>query len=229
DSSLLSNPQTEQTSIPLLFACTASAKTVVANPLQHLSNLTHDILHAIINLDSPPHPDIQNNKIYVMHTLAASLSACIYQCLCGGQANSASMQTNPFTGMVYQSVLLIHRQPIRTTSLDEAVIPNTSPTHWPGITSLIRLLNSAGEEAQPGLTILLCEILTAVYLSLFSHGLATHSSQELFCVVAHPLNDKMWSAVYGGGARIPCRGQMPVKPVTGKYFSIPSPHQFWIE
>ncbi|XP_077318349.1 dmX-like protein 1 isoform X1 [Lithobates pipiens] len=214
DSSLLSNPQTEQTSIPLLFACTASAKIVVANPLQHLSNLTHDILHAIINLDSPPHPDIQNNKIYVMHSLAASLSACIYQCLCGGQANSASMQTNPFTGMVYQSVLLIHRQPMRTTSLDEAVIPNTSPTHWPGITSLIRLLNSAGEEAQPGLTILLCEILTAVYLSLFSHGLATHSSQELFCVVAHPLNDKMWSAVYGGGARIPCRGQMPVKPVT---------------
>ncbi|XP_018412810.1 PREDICTED: dmX-like protein 1 [Nanorana parkeri] len=214
DSSLLSNPQTEQTSVPLLFACTASAKTVVANPLQHLSNLTHDILHAIINLDSPPHPDIQNNKIYVMHTLAASLSACIYQCLCGGQVNSASMQTNPFTGMVYQSVLLIHRQPMRTTSLDEAVIPNTSPTHWPGISSLIRLLNSAGEEAQPGLTILLCEILTAVYLSLFSHGLATHSSQELFCVVAHPLNDKMWSAVYGGGARIPCRGQMPVKPVT---------------
>ncbi|KAM5192027.1 dmX-like protein 1 [Mantella aurantiaca] len=214
DSSVLANPQTEQTSIPLLFACTASAKIVVANPLQHLSNLTHDILHATINLDSPPHPDIRNNKIYVMHTLAASLSACIYQCLCGGQANSASTQTNPFTGMVYQSVLLIHRQPMRTTSLDEAVIPNTLPTNWPGITSLIRLLNSAGEEAQPGLTILLCEILTAVYLSLFSHGLATHSSQELFCVVAHPLNDKMWSAVYGGGARIPCRGQMPVKPVT---------------
>ncbi|KAM9329747.1 LOW QUALITY PROTEIN: dmX-like protein 1 [Gastrophryne carolinensis] len=225
ETSLLSNPQTEQTSIPLLFACTASAKTVVANPLQHLSNLTHDILHAIINLDSPPHPDIQNKTVYVMHTLAASLSACIYQCLCGGQANSASQQTNPFTGMVYQSVLLINRLPVRTTSMDEAVIPNTSPNHWPGITALIRLLNSAGEEAQPGLTILLCEILTAVYLSLFSHGLATHSSQELFCVVAHPLNDKMWSAVYGGGARIPCRGQMPVKQVTGKYFSIPSPHQ----
>lgn len=84
-----------------------------------------------------------------------------------------------------------------------------------GISSLIRLLNSAGEEAQPGLTILLCEILTAVYLSLFIHGLATHSSQELFCIVAHPLGDKMWSAVFGGGARIPCRGQMPVKPVTG--------------
>ncbi|XP_056393355.1 dmX-like protein 1 isoform X2 [Hyla sarda] len=223
DTSLISNPQTEQTSIPLLLACTASAKTVVANPLLHLSNLTHDILHAIINLDSPPHPDVRNNKIYVMHTLAASLSACIYQCLCGAPASSSSLQTNPFTGMVYQSVLLIQRQPLR--NVDEAVIPNTSPTHWPGISSLIRLLNSAGEEAQPGLTILLCEILTAVYLSLFIHGLATHLSQELFCTVAHPLGDKMWSAVFGGGARIPCRGQMPVKPVTGKYFSIPSPHQ----
>ncbi|XP_063820250.1 dmX-like protein 1 isoform X2 [Pseudophryne corroboree] len=225
DCVVISNPQTEQTSIPLLFACTASAKIVVANPLLHLTNLTHDILHAIVKLDSPPHPDVRHNKIYVMHTLAASLSACIYQCLCGGQANSSSLPTNPFTGMVYQSVLLIQRQPLRTTSLDEAVIPNTSPTHWPGISALIRLLNSAGEETQPGLTILLCEILTAVYLSLFIHGLATHSSQELFCIVAHPLSDKMWSAVFGGGARIPCRGQMPVKPVKGKYFSIPSPHQ----
>lgn len=57
-----SNIVSEQSTIPLLFACTASAKTVVANPLLHLSNLTHDILHAIISLDSPPHPDVQNNK-----------------------------------------------------------------------------------------------------------------------------------------------------------------------
>lgn len=60
-----SNPPPEQSSIPLLFACTASAKTVVANPLLHLGNLTHDILHAIINLDSPPHPDTQNSKVCI--------------------------------------------------------------------------------------------------------------------------------------------------------------------
>lgn len=58
-----SSPPPEQSSIPLLFACTASAKTVVANPLLHLASLTHDILHAIINLDSPPHPDTQNSKV----------------------------------------------------------------------------------------------------------------------------------------------------------------------
>ncbi|XP_073077690.1 dmX-like protein 1 isoform X10 [Manis javanica] len=199
-------PLSEQTSVPLLFACTASAKTVVANPLLHLSNLTHDILHAIINFDSPPHPDIQSNKVYVMHTLAASLSACIYQCLCGSH-NYSSFQTNQFTGMVYQTVLLPHRHSLKTGSLDEAITPNTSPAQWPGITSLIRLLNSSGEEAQSGLTVLLCEILTAVYLSLFIHGLATHSSNELYRIVAHPLNEKMWSAVFGGGAHVPSKEQ----------------------
>uniref|UniRef100_A0A8B9J3P7 Dmx like 1 n=1 Tax=Amazona collaria TaxID=241587 RepID=A0A8B9J3P7_9PSIT len=193
-----SSPLPEQSSIPLLFACTASAKTVVANPLLHLGNLTHDILHAIVNLDSPPHPDTQNNKIYVMHTLAASLSACIYQCLCDGHSYS-SFQANQFTGTVYQTVLLTQRHSLRTASLEETVTPNTSPAEWPGITALIRLLNSAGEEAQPGLTVLLCEVLTAVYLSLFIHGLATHSSNELYRIMAHPLNNKMWSAVFGGG------------------------------
>lgn len=203
---IFSNPLSEQTSVPLLFACTASAKTVVANPLLHLSNLTHDILHAIINFDSPPHPDSQTNKVYVMHTLAASLSACIYQCLCGSH-NYSSFQTNQFTGMVYQTVLLAHRHSLRTGSLDESVTPNTSPAQWPGINFLIQLLNSSGEEAQSGLTVLLCEILTAVYLSLFIHGLATHSSNELFRIVAHPLNEKMWSAVFGGGAHVPSKGQ----------------------
>ncbi|XP_066567407.1 dmX-like protein 1 isoform X2 [Amia ocellicauda] len=196
------SPTQHQASIPLLLACTASAKTVVANPIIYLTNLTHDILHTIIDLDSPPHPDIINNKIYVMHTLAASLSACIYQCLCNGHSYSAS-HANQFTGIVYQSFLLTQQHPVRTLSMDEAVTPNTSPAQWPGIGALIHLLNSAGEEDQPGLTVLLCEILTAVFLSLFVHGLATHSSNELFRIVAHPLNSKMWAAVFGGGARIP--------------------------
>ncbi|KAM4640097.1 dmX-like protein 1 isoform 10-T10 [Amazona ochrocephala] len=125
-----SSPLPEQSSIPLLFACTASAKTVVANPLLHLGNLTHDILHAIVNLDSPPHPDTQNNKIYVMHTLAASLSACIYQCLCDGHSYS-SFQANQFTGTVYQTVLLTQRHSLRAASLEETVTPNTSPAEWP--------------------------------------------------------------------------------------------------
>ncbi|KAJ8285262.1 hypothetical protein GJAV_G00024780 [Gymnothorax javanicus] len=198
-----------QATIPLLLACTASAKTVVTNPIVHLTNLTHDILHTVNALDSPPHPDLVNNKIYVMHTLAASLSACIYQCLCDGLSYS---HVNPFTGIVYQSSLLSQQHPTRTLSMEESVLPNTSPAQWPGIGALVRLLNSAGEENQPGLTVLLCEILTAVLLSLFVHGLATHSSNELFRIAAHPLNSKLWVAVFGGGARTPVQERRgPVK------------------
>lgn len=87
-----------------------------------------------------------------------------------------------------------------------------------GITALVRLLNSAGEEAQPGLTVLLCEILTAVYLSLFIHGLATHSSSELYRIMTHPLNNKMWSAIFGGGAHTPIKGQQQLKTKTGMSF-----------
>lgn len=197
-------PVQQQASVPLLLACTASSKTVVANPIVHLTNLTHDILHTINALDSPPHPDVVNNEIYVMHTLAASLSACIYQCLCDGHSYS---HINQFTGTVYESILLSHQHPVRNLSMDEAVIPNTSPAKWPGVSTLVRLLGAAAEENQPSVGVLLCEILTAVFFSLFVHGLATHSSNELFHIVAHPLNNKLWVAVFGGGARLPVAGK----------------------
>lgn len=54
----------QPTSIPLLMACTVSVKTVVANPIVYLTNLTHDILHTINALDSPPHPDVVNNEVW---------------------------------------------------------------------------------------------------------------------------------------------------------------------
>ncbi|CAL1615577.1 unnamed protein product [Knipowitschia caucasica] len=195
----IQSSQSQLASIPLLVACTSSVKTVVANPFVYLTNLSHDILQTINALDSPPHPDVVNNRIYVLHTLAASLSACIYQCLCDGQTYS---NVDPFTGIVYESVLF-QKQTLRTISMDESVQPNTSPAQWPGITALIRLLTSAGEESQPGLAVLLCEILTAVYLSLFVHGMATHSSNELYHIMAHPLNNQLWVTVFGGGVRTP--------------------------
>uniref|UniRef100_A0A671L0G7 DmX-like protein 1 n=1 Tax=Sinocyclocheilus anshuiensis TaxID=1608454 RepID=A0A671L0G7_9TELE len=205
DSLQISTPDPQHLSVPLFLAWTASSKTVVANPIVHLTNLTHDILHTINALDAPPHPDVVSNEIYVMHTLAASLSACIYQCLCDGHSYS---HVNPFTGITYQSVLLTHQPPVRSVSIEEAILPNTSPAQWPGVSVLMRLLSASGDENQPGLPVLLCEILTAVFLSLFVHGLATHSSHELFCIVAHPLNSRLWVSVFGGGARVP----VPEKP-----------------
>lgn len=103
-----------------------------------------------------------------------------------------------------------------------------APWLSPGIASLIRLLSSAGEESQPGLAVLLCEILTAVFLSLFVHGMATHSSNELFRIVAHPLNSRLWVSVFGGGARIPVieKPNSPVRtPPPGERLFAFSSHQ----
>ncbi|XP_032873372.1 dmX-like protein 1 isoform X3 [Amblyraja radiata] len=207
------SPLLQLASIPLLFACTASAKIVVANPRLHLSNLTHDIVHTIVEFDSPPHPDIRNNQIHVLHTIAASLSACLYQCLCDGHSNG-SLYANQFTGMVYQSFLFTQQRSNRAASLDCSVTPNTSPDQWPGIKELIQLLNSAGDEDKPKLTVLLCEVLTAIYLSLFVHGLGTHSSNELFRIVTHPLNSNMWAAIFGGGAHVPATDQIQATATT---------------
>lgn len=70
-------PCCQQTSIPLLMACTANVKTVVANPIVYLTNLTHDILQTINALDSPPHPDVVNNE--VKHSLlSTSVSGTVY-------------------------------------------------------------------------------------------------------------------------------------------------------
>lgn len=71
-----------------------------------------------------------------------------------------------------------------------------------GVSSLISLLTSAREADQPRLNVLLCEGVMAVYLALLIHGLGTHSSNELFRLAAHPLNNRMWAAVFGGGARL---------------------------
>lgn len=86
--------------------------------------------------------------------------------------------------------------------------------------ALVRLLSACGgEEGRAGLGVLLCEVLTAVFLSLFVHGLATHSSAQLFRVLAHPLNSKLWVAVFGGGARLPTSASgtsITAQPPTGE-------------
>lgn len=56
------------------MACTANVKTVVANPMVYLTNLTHDILQTINALDSPPHPDVVNNEVRQSYLCISSSS-----------------------------------------------------------------------------------------------------------------------------------------------------------
>uniref|UniRef100_UPI00398EA49C dmX-like protein 2 isoform X1 n=1 Tax=Pristiophorus japonicus TaxID=55135 RepID=UPI00398EA49C len=196
----LQSPLPLPTTLPLLSASIASTKTVIANPVMHLSNHIHDVLYTVVQMSFPPLPGLKDEKVFILHTLAASLSACIYQSLCDSHSYSQTA-TNLFTGMVYQGLLLGERRRLRTESIEEHVTPNSSPSHWPGVSSLINLLGTAQEEDQPKLNVLLCEAVIGVYLSLLIHGLATQDSNELFRLVAHPLNNRTWAAVFGGGAK----------------------------
>uniref|UniRef100_A0A8C5KRS5 Dmx-like 2 n=1 Tax=Jaculus jaculus TaxID=51337 RepID=A0A8C5KRS5_JACJA len=197
----LQSPLPLPTTLPLLSASIASTKTVIANPVLYLNNHIHDILYTIVQMKTPPHPSIEDVKVHTLHSLAASLSASIYQALCDSHSYSQA-EGNQFTGMAYQGLLLSDRRRLRTESIEEHVTPNSPPAQWPGVSSLINLLSSAQDEDQPRLTVLLCEAVVAVYLSLLIHALATNSSNKLFRLAAHPLNNRMWAAVFGGGVKL---------------------------
>ncbi|XP_035299501.1 dmX-like protein 2 isoform X6 [Cricetulus griseus] len=197
----LQSPLPLPTTLPLLSASIASTKTVIANPVLYLNNHIHDILYTIVQMKTPPHPNVEDMKVHTLHSLAASLSASIYQALCDSHSYSQT-EGNQFTGMAYQGLLLSDRRRLRTESIEEHATPNSAPAQWPGVSSLINLLSSAQDEDQPKLNVLLCEAVVAVYLSLLIHALATNSSNELFRLAAHPLNNRMWAAVFGGGVKL---------------------------
>nr|XP_033775682.1 dmX-like protein 2 isoform X3 [Geotrypetes seraphini] len=211
----LQSPLPLPTTLPLLSASVAVTKTVIANPVLYLNNHIHDILYTIVQMKTPPHPDNKDVKIYTLHSLAASLSASIYQALCDSHSYSQT-ETNQFTGMAYQGLLLSERRRLRTESIEEHATPNSNPASWPGVSSLINLLTSAQDEDQPKLNILLCEAVVAVYVSLMIHALATHSSSELFRLAAHPLNSRMWAAVFGGGVKLVVKPKRQLEAIPDK-------------
>ncbi|TRY64794.1 hypothetical protein DNTS_004401 [Danionella cerebrum] len=162
--------------VPLFRAWSSSSESVEANPIMHLRSLSQDLLQAISALEEPPHPDNTSKQIVVIHSLAESLSSCIYQCLCDGLSLSSQ---------------ITHQQ--------ETFEPDSNLAHWPGAS--VSLHCSSSDDARLSLSVVLCEVLSAVVLSLFVYGLATHSSHVLLRVVANPLSGKLWACVFGGTAR----------------------------
>ena len=59
----LQSPLPLPTTLPLLSASIAPTKTVIANPVLHLSNHIHDILHTITHMDTPPHPSAGDDRV----------------------------------------------------------------------------------------------------------------------------------------------------------------------
>uniref|UniRef100_A0A8C2PW58 Dmx-like 2 n=1 Tax=Cyprinus carpio TaxID=7962 RepID=A0A8C2PW58_CYPCA len=218
ESQQLQSPLPLPTTLPLLSASIAPTKTVIANPVLHLITHIPDILYTSVQMEAPPHPDILDDRVNALHTLAASLSACIYQSLCDSHSYSQS-EANQFTGMVYQGLLLSDRRRLRTESIEEHATPTSAPAQWPGVSSLISLLACAQGDDHIRLNVMLCEAVVAVYLSLLIHGLGTHSGNELFRLAAHPLNNRMWAAVFGGGAKLIVKPKRPPEITPGESFA----------
>uniref|UniRef100_A0A5F8HIB8 Dmx like 2 n=1 Tax=Monodelphis domestica TaxID=13616 RepID=A0A5F8HIB8_MONDO len=208
----LQSPLPLPTTLPLLSASIASTKTVIANPVLYLNNHIHDILHTIVQMKVPPHPNIEDVK--VMKSLLIPLEM-LHLFL------SSQTEGNQLTGMAYQGLLLSDRRRLRTESIDEHATPSTCPSEWPGVSSLINLLSSARDEDQPKLNILLSEAVVAVYLSLLIHALATNSFNELFRLAAHPLNHRMWAAVFGGGVKLVVKPRRQSENISGEETLMP--------
>ena len=95
----LLSPLPFPTTLPLLSASVASAKTVIADPIRQLQSVTQDLLHTIVEFRSPPTFTYNLNTVFVLRNLSAALSACIYQSLCDSDNFVVSMSDSMDVGM----------------------------------------------------------------------------------------------------------------------------------
>uniref|UniRef100_A0A182TC51 RAVE complex protein Rav1 C-terminal domain-containing protein n=1 Tax=Anopheles maculatus TaxID=74869 RepID=A0A182TC51_9DIPT len=221
----LLSPLPFPTTLPLLSACVAGNKTVIADPLRYLQSHTHDMLQTMVNMRTPPHMNrayMFPSGIFVLRDLAVALSACIYQSLCdsdtfsvkqssssidGGSqgCHSPGMETIAKLNASCQSTHLMANaaahQRRRKYSTDEPLAVSTPPSKWPGVTNLRALLAREKDEDTPRLNVLLCESFVAGYMALFVYALTTCDSHILYRLAGQNFSDSSWSTLFGGGVK----------------------------
>ncbi|KAL7295893.1 hypothetical protein TKK_0010937 [Trichogramma kaykai] len=205
----LLSPLPFPTTLPLLSASVACNKTVVADPVRHLQSLEHDMLQTIVDLRNPPmpHKNTHYSEVFVLRDLAVALSACIYQSLCDSDTFVHKHQTwDSFPAAAEVEAysgghLVASSRSHRRYSSDDGICITTSPSKWPGVTSLRALLAREKDEDAPKLNILLCEAFVATFMSLFVYALSSCDSHILYRLVGHQFDNKTWSCLFGGGVK----------------------------
>ncbi|XP_058830024.1 dmX-like protein 2 isoform X2 [Topomyia yanbarensis] len=215
----LLSPLPFPTTLPLLSACVAGNKTVIADPLRYLQSHTHDMLQTMVDMRSPPHAlrTAFPSGIFVLRDLGVALSACIYQSLCDSETfsvkqstvtegcHSPGMETIAKLNASCQSTHLMANatahQRRRKYSTDEPLTVSTPPSKWPGVTNLRALLAREKDEDTPRLNVLLCESFVATYMALFVYALTTCDCHILFRLAGQNFTDYTWSTLYGGGVK----------------------------
>ncbi|CRK90097.1 CLUMA_CG003815, isoform A [Clunio marinus] len=214
----LLSPLPFPTTLPLLSACVAGNKTVIADPIRYLQQHTHDMLQTVVDLRGPPMGirDAHFSEVFVLRDLAVALSACIYQSLCdsdtfsvkhsvGGDCHSPGMETIAKLNASCQSTHLMANAAAHTRrrkySTDEPVTVSTSPSKWPGVTNLRALLAREKDEDTPRLNVLLTEAFVASFMSLLVYALTTCDCHILYRLVGQKFTDSTWALLYGGGVK----------------------------
>jgi len=208
----LLSPLPFPTTLPLLSACVACNKTVIADPIRHLQAQAHDMLQTMAEMRSAPLPSrAVLAEVIVLRDLAIALSACIYQSLCDSdsfsvkqaqEVHNPGMDTLARLNLVYPSSHLIAvglRK--RRYSLDEPLEVSTQPSKWPGVANLRALLAREKDEDTPRLHVLLCETFVSTYMSLTVYALATCDCHILYRLAGHKFNPSTWASLYGGGVK----------------------------
>lgn len=77
--------------------------------------------------------------------------------------------------------------------------------------TLQALLSSEKDSDLPPMNIQLCEGLLSVYMTLLVRALSTHNTNELYRLMGHQLNERLWASVFGGGAKVRERKQATCK------------------
>ncbi|XP_063708500.1 dmX-like protein 2 isoform X2 [Culicoides brevitarsis] len=212
----LLSPLPFPTTLPLLSACVAGNKTVIADPIRALQAHTHDMLQTILNLRTPT-PWLKTiSEIYVLQNLAVALSACIYQSLCDsdtfsvkpvsydahhspGMDNLAKLNANCQITHLMSNAGIYKRR--RKYSTDDPLVICTAPSKWPGVTNLRALLAREKDDDVPRLNVLLCESFVATYMALLVCALSSCDCHTLYRMCAHQFTDATWASLFGGGVK----------------------------
>lgn len=216
----LLSPLPFPTTLPLLSACVAGNKTVIADPIKYLQSHTQDMLQTIIDFRTPLLSVKENtfSEVFVLKDLAVALSSCIYQSLCDSE--SFTVHKNIFNNSGYQSPGIENIANMNSTfqcshlmananiynrkrkySVEEQPSICTQPSKWPGVSNLRALLAREKDEDVPRLTVLLLEAFVAIYMSLLVYALATCDCHILYRLVSQSFSNNSWSTLFGGGVK----------------------------
>ncbi|XP_037805529.1 dmX-like protein 2 [Lucilia sericata] len=213
----LLSPLPFPTTLPLLSACVAGNKTVIADPIKYLQSQTIDMLHSVIKFSPFANSDINAFcEIFIIRDLAVALSSCIYQSLCDSESfvvnnstqngfqspgieNIAKLNSSFECSHLIGNTNIYNRK--RMYSTDEPTVVCTTPSKWPGVANLRALLASEKDEDIPKLNVLLLESFIATYVSLATYALVTCDSRILYRLVAHNFSADTWSTIFGGGMK----------------------------